>query len=187
MADKEMKTAVLEALKESETRTLSIKQLRKIVIGTPFSENASKAIWIWSHVFYNFFTGKNKDLKTKFMSLLDEMCLGKKISIDGDNVTKVSKGEKRGREEGQGTDTASSSRPDTHSFLILQKLPFHLLIFIISTSLAAPFPKGSRDEHGNVKKTKGENVNKYMPTVARVEDLKFDINELWKNGEQVYR
>ena len=46
MADKEMKTAVLEALKESETRTLSIKQLRKIVIGTPFSENASKAIWI---------------------------------------------------------------------------------------------------------------------------------------------
>ena len=67
-------------------------------------------------MFHNFFTGKNKDLKTKFMSLLDEMCLGKKISIDGDNVTKVSKGEKRGREEGQGTDTASSTRPD-HSLL----------------------------------------------------------------------
>ena len=72
MNDKDIKTAVLEALKDADDRTLSTKKLRKIV------------------------TGNADELKAKFASILDEMALGKKITIDGENVTKVSK---RGREE----------------------------------------------------------------------------------------
>ena len=125
-----MKTAILEALKESETRTLSIKELRHKVIG------------------------KDKDAKKKFMDILDEMSLGKKIIVDGDNVTKLSK---RGRLD----------------------------------EPVAPFEKGQRDEHGHLIKkannSTNDNKSKYMPTVTPVENLKFDVNELWKNGEQVYR
>ena len=127
MNDKEIKTAILEALKEAESRTLSVKKLKKLVIG------------------------ESDDLDKKFSSILDEMSLGKKISIEDGKVTKLSK---RTRDDGKEENQKSN------------------------------FKKGERDEHGNLKSNKSA---KYENKVLPVQKVEFDINELWKNGEQVYR
>lgn len=66
-SEKEMKTQILEALKSSESRCVTITELQEIVIGD------------------------NEGMKKKFLSILDEMALGKKLSVDGENVTKLSK------------------------------------------------------------------------------------------------
>jgi hypothetical protein len=127
MNDKEIKTAILEALKEAESRTLSVKKLKKLVIG------------------------ESGDLDKKFSSILDEMSLGKKISIEDGKVTKLSK---RTRDDGKEENQKSN------------------------------FKKGERDEHGNLKSNKSA---KYENKVLPVQKVEFDIDELWKNGEQVYR
>jgi ABC-type Zn2+ transport system substrate-binding protein/surface adhesin len=127
MNDKEIKTAILEALKEAESRTLSVKKLKKLVIG------------------------ESDDLDKKFSSILDEMSLGKKISIEDGKVTKLSK---RTRDDGKEENQKSN------------------------------FKKGERDEHGNLKSNKSA---KYENKVLPVQKVEFDIDELWKNGEQVYR
>lgn len=64
------------------------------------------------------------------------------------------------------------------------------MINILKANLSlVPIGKGQRDEHGNPRKDteRAEKVSKYMPAVKPLESITFDVNELWKNGEQVYR
>ena len=79
--DKQIKTAILEILKEEEnTRSLKIKKLRKKVLKYLINE-------------YNHDYNKENDKKwdAKFESILQEMELGKKIAIKDETVTKLSK------------------------------------------------------------------------------------------------
>lgn len=96
MAAKEIKTAILEALKNNN-RTLSIKELRKAIIGKKiFQFHTKKKSQYYLTLLLISGEFKGDIDKVKFMSLLDEMSLGKKISIENDHVTKLSK---RGRDE----------------------------------------------------------------------------------------
>ena len=151
--DKQIKTAVLDVLKEEEdTRSLKIKKLRKKVFKYLVEQGNSN-------------DNSNDKWESKFESILQEMELGKKITIENEIVTKLSK--KRSYDDNKDHSRDNGSNYRDHS-----------------------------EDNQNDKAVKYEtddnaynshNYNKYMPTVKPIEDVKFDINELWKNGEQVYK
>ena len=137
-SDKELKTGIMEALKEREDRTLSMKKLIKKVIGD------------------------DKSLKAKVESLVDELHLQGKVSVDGDNnVTKVSKsggtsegpimGSKRGRNE---TDYNLADSKEEYKKKVLE----------VGDKI-----KYFKEEQEKQRKTQ-----------------QFDKNELWRTGEQAW-
>ena len=145
--DKDIKTAVLDVLKEEEeTRSLKIKKLRKrvhkrLLLDRDDKDESNEAEAKW---------------EKKFESILQEMELGKKIKIEDDIVTKLSK-KRPGYTSHNEDTTGNQSKTIKHQH------------------------QSDNNEYNS------SSYNKYMPTVKPIEEVTFDINELWKNGEQVYR